>query len=246
MIARAFRAPRCRWAIASLALVVTMTGCSRVPLTAPTKSIIALYASTPNFSDGSITLIATVTEEAGTPVQNGTLVTFTTTLGRLDPNSARTTNGQAIVKFFSEGQSGTATVSAFSGGATSAGTNGSAGGAAATLTIPLGSAATGSVVVTANPTNLPSTGGTATITALVLDSSGNGLANVPVAFSTTAGSLQPASVVSDSSGAAATNLTTTSTATVTAAAGGKTATVDVKVAALPTLALSAWSTPNTF
>jgi len=108
-------------------------------LTAPTKSVIALYASAAPANDGSFTLIATVTEEAGTPVQNGTLVTFTTTLGRLDPTSAETTNGQATVKLVAEGLSGTATVSAFSGGATS-GSGGTASNAA-TVTIALGGAA---------------------------------------------------------------------------------------------------------
>jgi len=138
MLARGFRAPRCAWPIASLALVVSMTGCTHMALTAPTKSIIALYASASPANDGSFNLLATVTEEAGTPVQNGTLVTFTTTLGHLDPTSAETTNGQATVKLIADGLSGSATVSAFSGGATS-GSGGTASNAA-TVTITLGGA----------------------------------------------------------------------------------------------------------
>jgi adhesin/invasin len=235
MIARRFRAPRCAWPIASLALVASMTGCTRVPLTAPTKSIITLYASNPSAPDGSINLLATVIEEAGTPVQNGTLVTFTTTLGRLDPTSAMTTNGQARVKFFSDGLSGTATVSAFSGGATSG--SGDTAGNAATVTIPLGGAAADNIIVHAEPSSVPANGGTVNIIAQVRDVSGNGLPSVLVVFSTTAGSLQSPSVSTDSAGTATTNLTTTSKATVTAAAAGKTATVDVNVAALSTGAL---------
>jgi PKD repeat protein len=217
--------------------VALTTGCTAVPLTAPTKSVIALYASAS--PDGSLMLTATVTEEAGTPVQNGTLVTFTTTLGHLDPTSARTTNGQASVKFFSDGQSGTATVSAFSGGATTGGTGDTAGNAAATLTIPLGAAAAANVIVHAEPSSVSLNGGTAKIIAQVLDAAGNGLSNVLVIFSTTAGSLSASSVTTDSTGTATTNLTTTSKATVTATAGGKNATVDVNVAALPTITLSA-------
>jgi adhesin/invasin len=182
---------------------------------------------------------ASVIEEAGTPVQNGTLVSFTTTLGHLDPTSARTTNGQATVKFFSDGLSGTATISAFSGGATSAGTGGAAGGAAATVQIALGGAAADNVIVHAEPSSVPLSGGSARIIAQVRDAAGNGLPNVLVVFSTTAGSLQPPSVTTDANGTATTNLTTTSKATVTAAAGAKTATVDVNVAALPTITLSA-------
>jgi len=236
MIARGFRAPWCAWPIATLALVVS-TSCTSVPLTAPTKSTIALYASSSPVADGSINLTATVTEEAGTPVQNGTLVSFTTTLGHLDPPSARTTNGQATVKFFGDGQSGTATVSAFSGGATSG--SGDSAGNAATLTIPLGGAAADNVIAHAEPSSVPLNGGTVKIIAQVRDASGNGLPNVPVVFSTTAGSLQSSSVSTDSTGTATTNLTTTSKATVTATAGGKNATVDVTVAALPAITLTA-------
>src|SRR4029079_13474592 len=59
----------------------------------------------------------TTTAGAGTPVQNGTLVSFTTTIGRIEPSEARTSNGQVRVRFFSGGQSGTATITAFAGGA---------------------------------------------------------------------------------------------------------------------------------
>ncbi len=177
-------------------------------LTAPTKSVIALYASASPANDGSFNLIATVTEEAGTPVQNGTLVTFTTTLGRLDPTSAETTNGQATVKFFADGLSGTATVSAFSGGATSG--SGSTAGNAATVTIARRRRGR-QHRHPRRPEHLPVSGGTATIIAQVRDASGNGLPNVPVVFTTTAGTLQFSSVSTDSSGTATTSLTTTST-----------------------------------
>ena len=202
-------------------------------LTAPTKSIIALYASTSPANDGSFNLIATVTEEAGTPVQNGTLVTFTTTIGRLEPASAETTNGQATVKLFASGLSGTATVSAFSGGATSG--SGSSAGNAATVTIDLGGATADNIVIHAEPSSVPVSGGTTTIIAQVRDASGNGLPNLPVVFTTTAGTLQFASVATDSTGTATTTLTTPSQATVTAAAGGKTATVNVTLAPLSTI-----------
>ena len=53
---------------------------------------------------------------AGTPVQNGTLVSFTATLGRIEPSEARTQNGQVRVRFIASTQSGAATITAFSGG----------------------------------------------------------------------------------------------------------------------------------
>ncbi len=124
-------------------------------------------------------------------------------------------------------------MSAFSGGATSG--SGSSAGNAATLTIDLGGATADNIVIHAEPSSVPVSGGTATIIAQVRDASGNGLPNVLVVFTTTAGTLQFPSVSTDSSGTATTNLTTTSKATVTAAAGGKTATVDVTLAPLSTI-----------
>ena len=45
---------------------------------------------------------STSTSGAGTPVQNGTVITFTTTLGRIEPADARTNNGQVRVRFIFE------------------------------------------------------------------------------------------------------------------------------------------------
>ncbi len=96
--------------------------CDRVPLTAPTESTIQLFSTAPSVPlNGSIDLVATITEQAGTPVPDGTLVSFTTTLGRIEPSETRTDNGKATVKLIAGTQSGTATVTAFSGAATSGG-----------------------------------------------------------------------------------------------------------------------------
>jgi hypothetical protein len=116
-----------------------------------------------------------VLEQAGTPVQNGTTVTFSTTLGALSPFEARTLNGVATVQFLGNGQSGKATIKAISGGAASEG-----------LDISVGAAAAGRVNLTASPTSVPSTGGTSTITAVVADASATRWQR-SVTFSTTAG-----------------------------------------------------------
>jgi PKD repeat protein len=225
-------------------------GCERVPLTAPTKSIIQLFTTAPSAPlNGSVGLVATVTEEAGTPVQNGTLVSFTTTLGRIDPAEARTENGKATATLIAGNQSGVATVTAFSGGATGPGTGDTPGPAGATVSIPIGAAAVGSVVVRADPASIPP-GGTAQIVAQVQDAGGNLMAGVPVTFSTTAGSLQAGVVATDANGEARTSLTTSVEATVTARAGvtsgdtaAPTGTVVVTVAALPSIAITASPDP---
>ena len=77
---------RTRTLLAGLAVAAVGPACDSVPLLAPTQSTVRLVvaaASIPN--GGSTTVTAAVTEAAGTPVHDGTVVTFSTTLGVVDP-----------------------------------------------------------------------------------------------------------------------------------------------------------------
>jgi hypothetical protein len=229
-------------------------GCDKVPLTAPSGSVISLFATANTVPlNGDIEIVATVIENgttatttptapgngqtttpttptsttnpgAGTPVQNGTLVSFTTTIGHIEPSEARTSNGQVRVRFFSGGQSGVATITAFSGGASGKLEN-----------LKVGAAGVERVIVSASPQTVSPTGGTSTITARVEDVSGTGLSGIPVTFTTDNGSLNPSTANTDSTGVATTTLTvTTGTASaraakVTASVAGKTADVTVSL-----------------
>ncbi len=63
-----------------------LASCDQLPLTAPTESIITLNVSTTVVPiNGSAEIIASVTESAGTPVHNGTVVTFTSSFGTMEP-----------------------------------------------------------------------------------------------------------------------------------------------------------------
>jgi PKD repeat protein len=221
--------------MASSASAVT---CNRVPLTAPTQSTIQLFSTAPSVPlNGSVDLIATITEQAGTPVPDGTLVSFTTTLGRIEPSETRTNNGKATVKLVAGTQSGTATVTAFSGAATGGtGDNATAG---ASIEVAIGAAAAETVAVRAEPASVPPSGGSILIIAQVLDESGNLLSGLPVTFTTTAGQLSSSSAVSDANGEARVTLSTSTAATVTARAGSATDDVEVAVGTVPTIALTA-------
>jgi chitodextrinase len=200
--------------------------CQRVPLLAPTGSTITLTSTATTLpTGGSAEIIAQVIEAAGTPPHEGTHITFTTSLGSIQPSEAETDiAGRAIVRFVAGTSSGTATITAISGGVSApSGTN--------ALRIQIGAAAVGAVSVGASPATLPSGGGTSTITATVGDTSGNVLSNVPVTFaidtatgSSGAGSLSAAVVNTDANGRASTTLTTNRTTTVSATAGVGTAT----------------------
>jgi hypothetical protein len=145
-------------------------------------------------------------------VQNGTVITFTTTIGRIEPSEARTNNGQVRVKFIAGAQSGTATITAFSGGASAKLEN-----------LKVGAAAVERVVVTANPNTLPANGGSTTVSARVEDVTGFGLSGLPVTFTTTQGSFSVNPAVTDQNGIATTTLTTTREASINASVSGKSA-----------------------
>lgn len=252
-------------ALLAVFTLVAAAGCDKVPLTAPTGSVITLFAANSTVPlNGEVEIVATVIENgtttsggsgtgtgtgtttttsagAGTPVQNGTLVSFTTTLGTIEPAEARTNNGQVRVKFKSNGQSGTATVTAFSGGTSGKLEN-----------LKVGTAAVERVIVSASPQTLGPSGGLSIISARVEDTSGSPLVGVPVTFTTDNGTLTVTSATTDSNGVATTTLNTPRQAKVTANVAGKTAEVTVGLnprtgisISAPTTAVSA-GLPATF
>ncbi len=238
---RSFRGPAVAGA---LLMTLLAAACDRVPLGAPSGSSITMSASTRVLPTGGSTAVtAFVMESGGTPVQNGTTVRFTTTLGRVDPVEAQTRNGSAEVTFFAGDLSGLAEIRAVSGGAgggASPGTGENGAGASSTSVVQIlvGAAAVEAVTVSASPSTVPASGGTTTVIASAIDAAGNRLSNVPITFSTTAGSLSAQSAMTDASGDARVQLTTSREATVTVRAADQTATVVVTVAAVSTVSLA--------
>ena len=211
-------------AVAGLALLAVT--CEEVPMTAPAGTTIFLQANPPVVvaNGGTSVVTALLTEPAGTLVPDGTVVMFFTDLGRVD-EEGKTRNGVARVNFVSDSRSGTATVTAYSGGpapttptttlaaapfTASARVRGSAAGdvvAAATatgtgsasITIDIGSKLPARVLVTADPGVL-SGSRSATITANVFDEFGNPVQHVPVIFSVAAVGTAPLQEVLSSGG----------------------------------------------
>lgn len=254
--------PGLRRGATALAAIFTLSlaaACDKVPLLAPTGTVITLFpAATSVPLNSQVEIVVTVIENgttaaatpppangappagststptagAGTPVQNGTLVSFTTTMGRVEPAEARTQNGQVRVKFISTGQSGTATITAFSGGASGRLEN-----------LRVGSAAAERLLLTANPQTLGPAGGAATIAARVEDIAGSGLAGISVSFTTDNGSLSSSSATTDETGTARTTLNTSRPSIVTANVAGKTATVNVGLNPRTGITLAGPTTP---
>ena len=219
--------------LGSVTMLLLAGACQKVPLLAPTGSSINLTATATTLPiNGSTDLIAQVLESGGTPPQDGTLVTFTTTLGTVQPAGAETTGGRVVVKFLAGNTSGTANIIASSGGATIA--------ADKAVKILIGGAAVDNVSLATSASTVPPSGGTVTLTAAANDASGNRLSGVPVVFSTNAGTLGAPVVNTDQNGVAVTTLSTSRKATVNATAGSKkSADIIIDVNTGPGITLSA-------
>jgi adhesin/invasin len=214
---------------AGLSVPFGLSGCGGgVPLTAPggaSLTIEALPKSIPAVGGAStITVLGfRAPEDGGGILPNGTQIYFTTDLGFIE-DRASMQDGIARATLRSTGRTGTATVTAVSGG----------GIAALTTTVQIGAGPEGDIVisVTANPSTLGPTDFSSEIVATLTDNRGNPLADVPVIFSTTSGALASNGTVlrTNINGQAFDRLTlldTQNTATVTVTSGSASGTATV-------------------
>jgi hypothetical protein len=225
-----------RLGLLAVATVGVVVACDTVPLTSPTGSTITLSIDRSVLPlEGQATVTAVVSESAGTAVHNGTVVTFQPSIGSVNPIEAKTMNGVATATFMAGSRSGTGFIHAFSGAARTGSGNTSSGG----VEVRIGAAAAGSLSVSATPSSVSQSGGTVTVAATVFDSDSNPLPGVNVNFTSTTGTLNPTSAITDAGGVARTLLTTTSTATVTAAAGTVSREVTVTASTAPSVQVAA-------
>ncbi len=159
--------------LALLVLAAAQVVCHQAILTAPPSSTITVVAN-PTFiaANGEVSVIsALLIEPAGTPVPDGTVVQFFTSLGRID-EQGKTNDGVARVNLVSDTRSGDAQVTAASGSNSG------------TATVTIGSGRPDLVIVTADPIRIrPDDPRRSRIVANVFDASANAVRNVPVFFS---------------------------------------------------------------
>jgi adhesin/invasin len=172
-------------ALAALALSCLAVCDGEVPLTAPEGATLTIEANPKSIAAvggrSRITVVAfKAAGDGGGTVADGTQIFFTTDLGRIEER-VETVNGIAQAMLQSDGRAGTATITAQSGGGITA----------LTTTVQIGAGAEGDLVITviANPTTLGPEDLTSEIVATVTDNRGNALADVPVIFSTSSGTL---------------------------------------------------------
>ena len=239
-------------------LAFVCLSCDSVPLLAPTNSSVTIDAQSRVVPTGGTTEVsATVFESSGTPVHNGTLVRFTTTLGRMDPVEAQTRNGIATTTFIAGEDSGIAEVRATSGAAggstttppstsTPPGTTTPTTSNSNVVQIAVGAGAVDTVTVSANPSSVSTTGGgTVTVTATVLGTGGRLLSGIPVNFTVNRGTLSSTSAVTNGQGQAQVTLTTNGETTITVVAGTKKETATVTGRPGPSVVLTCSGTGAT-
>jgi subtilisin family serine protease/protocatechuate 3,4-dioxygenase beta subunit len=198
------------------ATVGSLSTTSQVTFTPGAPANLALAAAPSTLTVGNLSaLTATVTDQFGNPVANGTVVSFTTNLGIVSPITRVTTNGVATATLSST-VAGLATVTATVGGLS----------ATAQVTFTPGPPA--NLALAAAPSTLP-VGSLSTLTATVTDQFGNPVANgIVVSFSTSLGSVSPITRVTTNGVATATlSSTLPGTAVVTATVGSLSATSQV-------------------
>jgi hypothetical protein len=177
-------------------LLVLAASCGKANPVAPSGSTLTLHINPTTVSSptGSATATANLIRPDGIP-DNGAQVQFSTTLGSFHPAIATTqSDGNAVSTLTGNGTPGTAKVTAFSGGVMSTEVDVMIGGGAKTIFLQ------------AVPANIPASGGTAQLVALVRDANGQPAPGVLVNFTTTVGRLSRLTDTTNGGGLATTNL----------------------------------------
>ena len=156
---------------AVLAALLQLT-CGQAILTAPAESTLIVTVNPPFIPahDGVAIVSATLIEPAGTPVPDGTVVQFFTTLGRIE-EQGKTNDGVARVKLVSDSRSGTAKITVISGPIKDE-----------SQEVTIGNANVVRILLRADPPRIPSSSNTTHVFAAVFDNFGNPIPNVPVSF----------------------------------------------------------------
>ncbi len=188
--------------LALLLSAVFVVTCDKATLVAPVGATITLSVNPTRIEvRGTATVTAIVRKENGTPVNPGTLVNFSTTLGTIDDTGDTDDTGIAKATLMGDGRIGIATVEASTGAVM-----------AVSAEVQIGSLAA-SIVLTASKSDVPKDPqgdeGVIGLLALIRDDTGAPLANTTVNFSADIGSLasRGAAVITNELGEAEDTLT---------------------------------------
>ena len=181
-----------------LTSLLPLVGCGKATPVAPSGTILAISANPTRIAvNGQSTITIFGRKPDGNPLNPGTEVRMTASLGSIDSIVTTDRNGTATATFRANGQVGTAMITADTGSATGGGTltsdtGSSSGMSSASVSVQVGNAAktiTLQPTPTSIPATLPTNGAKVQLLAVIRDSSGQALANQGVNFTTDIGTL---------------------------------------------------------
>lgn len=167
-----------RWSLLVLAGVAGVLGCSEGTPVAPEGTILRVSAYPTRIgTTGLSTVTISAYRSTGNPVNPGTEVRLSSSIGIVEPVVYTNESGQATAILRGDGRVGTATVTAFSGGVEPV-----------TLDVAVGQLAA-SMSFQVTPSSIAETGGTLDLLALVRDEVSQPLAGAQVNFRSEVGTL---------------------------------------------------------
>jgi hypothetical protein len=157
---------------------LTLVACSEGTPVAPAGALLRISAYPTRIGQtGQATVTVSAYRSNGNPVNPGTEIRFSSTVGRIDEVAFTNDSGQATAILRGDGRVGTATVSAFSGGIEPVTTDIAVGQLAASMSLQV------------TPSSLPETGGDLDLLALVRDDLSQPLVDAQVNFRAEIGTL---------------------------------------------------------
>jgi len=185
---------------AALLAVLVSASCEEGTPVSPVGALLRISANPTRIGTvGTSSISIQALRSNGNPVNPGTEVRLSTTIGRIDEVVYTDNDGVARATLRGDGRAGTATISAYSGAVETV-----------TTDVAVGFPA-GSIRLTVTPTSIPETGGVVDLLALVRDDQGQPLPGASVNFTADAGTLRSggAFLVSDANGQTTDVLTVT-------------------------------------
>jgi hypothetical protein len=193
--------PRTVRGVVALALAAAAwLACDEGTPTAPSGAVLRISANPTRIAaTGTSTVTLQALRSNGNPVNEGTEIRLSSTIGRIDEVVHTDRDGVAKATLTGDGRVGTATISAHSGAIEPVTTDVAVGSLAASIRLQV------------SPSSVPEAGGTIDLLALVRDDQGQPLADASVNFTTDAGTLASGGsfLPSDARGEARDTLTVT-------------------------------------
>jgi len=189
--------------------MLAVAGCDKASPVAPSGSILAVTANPTRIAlNGSSTITIIGRKPDGNPLNPGTEIHLSATLGSIPSIVTTNGSGTATATFQSNGRLGTARISAAigtapAGGGATTDTPPPSTPTSASIDVQVGSVTT-TIILQPTPTTLPATGGNVSLLAVLRDDSGQPIANQGVNFTTDLGTLgsRGNTVTTNSSGVA--------------------------------------------